>query len=291
MKEVIDWKMLRTKIQYEKWKPMYNLEIHRYLKSLLKEPYPDSQDLIPRYLDTFHNWIKNSKFNQLDGLDSFPDRDFCIGVTHFLDDLHIRYREKLVTLKGEYPYHKRIRPKMKVRSIENLSQGDVLVLSLPFSHIGDIHPNMEDILRICSQKNIPLHIDSAWFGVCRDIQFDYAHPAIKSVSFSLSKSLGLGQHRSGIRYSKERTFGPVSTINDSKYYMECSAWIGLKFMQHFNNPDYFQNKYQSYYKEVCDNLNLKPGPTIFVAYEKISEGNYRPVGIRPLLRWLQEKRW
>ena len=290
IKQHIDWKLLKTKLQYERWQPMYNSEIHIYLKSLLKEPYPDWNDLTQKYLESFHLWIKSSRLNDLKGLDTFPYKDFCIGVTHSLDDLHIRYRDSLVALKKEYKYHWRIRPDMKTKTIEELSKGDVLVLSLPFAHTGSVHRDMDDILKICLEKNIPLHIDSAWFGACRDIQFDYAHPAVQSVSFSLSKGLGLGQYRSGIRYSRERAIGPVTVINDFNYYVPSSAWIGLKFMQNFS-PDYMQNKYYTYYNKICNKLNLKPSPTIFVAYEKNCQNEYHPVGIRPLLRWLSEQKY
>lgn len=291
MNKSIDWNFLQTKLQHGRWQPMYNSEIHRHLKSLSQEPYPDwSDNLTQKYLDTFHLWIKSSQLNQLKGLDTFPHRDFCIGVTHSLDDLHIHYGDRLVALDKEYKYHWRIRPQMKQKQVEDLAEGDVLVISLPFANSGGIHARMDDILKICEQKNIPLHIDSAWFGACRDICFDYSHPAIQSVSFSLSKGLGLGLYRSGIRYSKTRHPGPVTIVNDFKYYMMSSTWIGLKFMQSFS-PDYLQNKYQSYYKEMCKHLNLKPSSTIFVAYKKYEDQNYYPVGVRPILRWLSEGKY
>ena len=290
MNESIDWNFLRTKLQHERWQPMYNSEIHGYLKSLLKEPYPDWNDLTQDYLKAFHLWIKSSTLNHLEGLDEFGRRDFCIGVTHFLDDLHVRYGDRLVALEKEYKYHWRIKPKMKMRQVEELSEGDVLILSLPFAHTGGIHPDMDKILKLCSKKNISLHIDSAWFGACRDIHFNYAHPAIQSVSFSLSKGLGLGQYRSGIRYSREKTAGPVTVINDFKYYVPSSAWIGLKFMKNFS-PDYLQNKYRNHYKKICDKLELIPSSTIFVAYEKNPQGEYHPMGLRPVLRWLSERKY
>ena len=288
----IDWNFLRSKLQYEKPQPMYSSEIHSYVGSLLKEPYHDRADvvLIPNYLKTFDRWIRGSQLNRLEGLGAFPHRDFLVGVTHALDDLHIHYGDRLVVLEEEYPYHRRIRPQTKMRRVETLAEGDVLVISLPYSHTGDIHQDMDNILKICSRKNIPVHIDSAWFGACRGIHFNYTHPAVQSVSFSLSKGLCLGRQRSGIRYSKKRTAGPVTVTNNFRFYVESTAYIGLKCMQKFG-ADYLQNKYYKSYKEVCDNLNLRPSPTIFLAYEKDPQGRLRSVGVRPIVRWLSEKKW
>ena len=290
MNSAVDWNLLREKLQRGRWQPMYNSEIHGHLKYLLKESYPDRTDLAEEYLSVFHHWIHSSQLNKLEGLDEFPYRDICIGVTHSLDDLHVCYGDRLTALEKEYKYHWRIRPQMKMKREEELSEGDVLVLSLPFCNSGNIHYNMDNILKICLEKNIPLHIDSAWFGACRDIHFDYSHPAIQSVSFSLSKGLGLGAYRTGIRYSKKRAPGPVTIINNFRLYIHSSLWIGLKFMEKFS-PDYLQQKYYDSYKEVCKNLDLKPSSTIFVAYEKSSNGNYYPVGLRPILRWISEQKY
>ena len=286
----VDWNNLRTKLQYNRWQPMYHSELHRYLKSLMVEPYPDWDDLPERYLETFDHWIKSSQLNFLEGLDAFASRDFCLGVTHYLDDLHIRFGDRLVVFDKEYKYHWRIRPDMRKRKPGELSQGDVLIISMPFAHTGEVYPEMMNILDDCFNKNISVHIDSAWFGSCRDICFNYDHPAVESVGFSLSKGLGLGQHRAGIRYSRKREPGPVTVINDFRYYVQSVMWIGLKFMEKFT-PDYFQNKYKTHYDEMCRQLDLKPSSTIFVAYETNSEGVESPVGVRPVLRWLSERRY
>lgn len=266
---------------------MYSSEIHRYLNSLIAEPYCDWEDLSVKFLETFNHWILSTQLNEVKGLDLFPYRDFCLGVTHSLDDLHIRYNQNLVALKKEYKYHWRIRPNMLQKEVDELSYGDVLVLSLPFAFNGSVHPEMKNILNVCKKKKIPLHIDSAWFGTSTGLVFDYSHPCIESVTFSLSKGLGLGQHRAGVRYSKKREAGPVTVINDYNYYVRSVMWIGLKFMHEFS-PDYFQNLYKEAYEKVCKNLCLKKSPIIFLAYE---ENENCPVGIRPLVRWVSEGRY
>ena len=78
---------------------------------------------------------------------------------------------------------------------------------------------MNCILDICTKNKVPIHIDSAWFGSCRNIDFDYSHPMIESVAFSLSKGLGLGQNRTGIQYTKKREPGPITITNDFNSFL------------------------------------------------------------------------
>ena len=143
MNHDIDWNFLSEKLQRGRWQPMYNSEIHGYLKSLLKEPYPNWNDLAEQYLEAFHQWIHSSQLNKLEGLNTFPCRDICVGVTHSLDDLHVCYGDCLVALEKEYKYHWRIRPQMKMKKEEDLSEGDVLIISLPFCNSGNIHYNQD----------------------------------------------------------------------------------------------------------------------------------------------------
>lgn len=161
-----------------------------------------------------------------------------------------------------------------------MQTGDVLVFEAPFAHYGDLHPHTSEILNRCQELTIPVHIDASWYGCLRDFKFDYSHPAIQSISFSLSKGLGLGSHRTGIRYSKKRWAGSVSISNDFNMNIVSSMWIGMRFMEKFT-IDYAQEKYGEAYKLVCEKLNLTPTKALHIAFK-----DNAPVGIRPFLRTL-----
>jgi len=278
----IDWGNADRFLQTSRFKPMYDRAFHRLLGELTSSEglMSDPQEFRNHYLVQTNNWINSSKLNSISGLESFPDHDVIIGVTHALDDLQITHHQSIVIWDKTYAYYKRMRPDITIRTIETLQKGDVLVFESPFAHYGDLHPQTFEILDRCAELGIPVHIDASWYGCLRDFKFDYSHPAIQSVSFSLSKGLGLGAHRTGIRYSRKRWAGPVTISNDFNMNIISSMLIGMKFMEKFP-IDYVQDKYGEAYKLVCEKLNLTPTKAIHVAFK-----DNNPVGVRSFLRTL-----
>lgn len=270
-------------LQYGRPKSMYDSEVHRYISELTKsgENFAKNPDqLFQDFKNSFHEWIIGSQMYTIKGLEFFPDRDIILGVTQYLDDLHVT-KQKIVVLENEYKYHWRIFGNfLDIKKPSELETGDVLIISLPFCYCGDIHPEMDVILQTCNSKSIPVHIDGCWLGCCKDIQFDFNQPCIQSVGFSLSKSLGLGANRIGLRYAKKRWKGPVSIMNDFNMTSQILVWMGLKFIHRFG-PDLWQKKYGKAYKKVCADFNLTPTKAIHLAYD-----GARPVGVRSLLRIL-----
>jgi hypothetical protein len=123
---------------------------------------------------------------------------------------------------------------------------------------------MPDILNKCLELKISVHIDAAWYPCCRDINFNVDHPAIKTVTFSLSKAFGLGIHRIGLRYAREPVAGPIKIMNDFGYTNIAEVWIGLKFMERFGT-DFWWNKYEKHYNKLIEDCKLKPSKAIHVA--------------------------
>lgn len=276
-------KYSRTLLQRHRPQPMYDSEVHGYISEITQsgDNFAEEPDrLFSDFKKIFHQWILNSRLNNVKGLSAFPDRDIILGVTHYLDDLHLT-KKPVVVLENEYRYHWRLLGKsLHIKSPSQLNTGDNLILSLPFPYFGDMHPEMESIMEICNSRKVFAHIDSCWFGCCRDIKFNFDQPCIQSIGFSLSKSLGLGANRIGIRYSRSRWNGPVSLMNDFNMTNQVSVWMGLKFIQKFG-ADFWQNKYYKVYKQICRDFDLKPTKAIHLAWDE--QG---PVGLRPLLRSL-----
>ena len=269
---------------------MYDAETHRYFSRLTQsgDNFADNPDyLIQSFKTSFHGWLTGSRLNAVKGLSAFPDRDIVTGCTHYLDDLHLTDRQKpIAVLEREYQYHRRLAgSSLKImREPEELRSGDRLIVSLPFCYYGDIHPAMERALAICEERGVPVHIDGCWMGCSRDIHFDFDRPCIKSAGFSLSKSLGLGASRVGVRYARRRGRGPVSIMNDFNMSNLALICIGLNFIKKFG-PDFWQNKYGEIYKQACRELNLRPTKAIHIAFD-----GERPVGVRRALRRLHENR-
>tara|TARA_B100001245_G_C22880319_1_gene423336 strand:+ start:913 stop:1824 length:912 start_codon:yes stop_codon:yes gene_type:complete len=280
-------------------KPMYDPEVHEYHLTLRK-PWRSSTEItgIPSmdgemelltnmFKEKMHEWICNHKLISFTGLEAFPDKNVCLGVTHQLDELYIMHPNKIVIFNGDYNYHTRLFPNITKRTVSTLSAGDVLIMATPFTWFNnDVHPNMQNILMRCLQLNIPVHIDAAWYPCCRDINFNINHPAIQTITFSLSKAFGMGAHRIGLRYSRKPINGPIKIMNDYSYINVADMWTGLHFMKQFGT-DFWWNKYEKHYNTLLDKCNLEPSKAIHVALFTDKKGNKIPIGVRKALLYLE----
>lgn len=280
-----DWQGHRRFLQKTRFRPMYDRAFGQFSREEMADCFAPSEKIKPLFFEKFDHWIHSSKLNTVSGLQSFPHRDFIMGVTHSLDDLHITHAPRLVCMEAEYAYHRRMKPDFVHRRLETLTRGDVLVFAIPFAWYGAEHPQTAPILDRCQELEIPVHVDSAWYGCLRDFHFNFDHPAIKSVSFSLSKSLGLGSNRVGVRYSRVREAGPVSIINDFAMEITSVMNAGIKMIDRFG-ADYLQNRYGEAYQLVCENLHLRPTKAIHIAFDEFENDVWLPVGIRSFLRYL-----
>lgn len=223
-------------------------------------------------------WILNSSLNNLRGLDQFSRRDIIIGCTQFIDTQYMKGSVQVLT--NDYRYHERLGTAF-VRDPGNLCAWIPLVVAMPFPSIGAPRADMQEILDECKKKNVDVHIDGAWITCSRDVDFDFTHPAIKSVGISLSKGLGLGWNRIGIRWTRETKADAVTVMNDFNMNNRALAMIGLHFVRNFP-CDYLWKEHGDRYYQVCKDFNLTPTQSIHIAMR-----DRNPVGVSPLIRYLE----
>lgn len=267
--------------------PLYDKEFHDFGKSLITPNTElfNSEFTSNQFKTTFNEWITSSNLCTFTGLENFEYRDVIQGVTQFIDDIYQMNYGNVYSIDHDYMYHKRLYGNQFVVSNVNLlPDNSNLIFSLPFPMIGDVHPESQSILDICLKKNVAVHIDAAWIGSARNINFDFNHPAIHSIGFSLSKGLGLGYSRIGLRYSRSRKPGPVTIMNDYTMIPRPLCWWGIEFMKRFSH-DHLQLKYYKYYKQLCQEYNLLETKCIHLAYNK---DPMHPLGIRRALEYLQK---
>jgi len=222
-------------------------------------------------------WLLQSKMNTITGLDSFNRVDIINGCTQFIDTVYMQ--GPVQTLKGDYKYHSRLDPDL-VFSVPGYLRKDLpLIIAMPFPSTGDVHVNMTEILDEARDKCISVHVDGAWFTCCRGINFDVSHSAIKSVGISLSKGLGLGWNRVGLRWTKNTTSDAISIQNDFNMNLRAPVMIGLHFLRNLA-PDYLWNNYGDISYKICKDFNLTPTKSIYLALR-----NNQPVGLSPLIRY------
>jgi len=272
-------------LQRGRSRPLYDGKIHHALEKVLGKANIREPDIFPEFIEKFSRWLNATDDMSVNGLEHFKRRDIIRGVTHSLDDLHVRYGSQLVVLPDEYKYHLRIKANTRVEKFLNWKKGDVAIVSVPFSHTGMFPENWNELLSHAEKEEIPIHIDAAWFGICKDIHLKIESKAIHSVSFSLSKPLGLGSYQIGVRYSREREDGPVSVINDFNYGTPLLAHVGVELMSAFP-INYFHEKYGEAYQVVISKFGLTSSPAIHIALERNNLGGWNQIGVRGFLRWL-----
>lgn len=269
-------------LQIERPKPLSDNNIESEINQILNGNW--DHDISDKVYSDFKyecaNWLLESKLNRLTGLEKFNRIDIINGCTQFIDNIYIS--GPVQTFVGDYRYHERLGVCTTLKNITELVPRVPLIISLPFPNNGKIHTHMQEILDRCLDLDIPVHIDSAWISASRDIIFDYSHPSIKSVGMSLSKGLGLGWNRVGIRWL--RNFDKpdsISIMNDFNMNMRVVAKIGLHFIRNFPS-DYLWNNHGERYHKVCNDFNLTATNSIHLALD-----GYSPVGVSPLIRYLE----
>lgn len=273
-----DWLQVRPQ-------PMYDDIIDKFYKDFYDlDSVPTNVELVNDFMQQFDYWFVNRTLSKFEGTKAFPYRDIIYGCTQYIDDIYQRVGiDGIQIVEGDYAYHWRLNSNIKYVIPGELDPNRELLIALPFPKYGDVHPWMSFLLDECHIKGIPVHIDGAWIGACRDIDFNFDHPAIQTIGVSLSKA-GLGANRVGVRYSRNRPEGAVTIMNDFSMVQQALLEIGIRFMQTYNS-ERFWHEYAYKYEKVCKDFDLIPTKCIHLAMKEI-DGQLHPRGVRPLLRCL-----
>lgn len=280
MRDSVKREYTKDWIQYDRPQPMYSSSINKFYDEFYQHNPVHTPDLDQQFKDTFVQWLNNHEYSTFSGLDAFSRLDIINGCTQYIDDLYQRCGT-LQTFKDDYKYHWRLNNNIEYATVDTLDPNKELLIAMPFPFYGDVHPDMHEILDAAYEKNIPVHIDGAWISCIRDIKFNFDHPAIQTVGISLSKG-GMGGNRIGLRFARKTPKGAVTIMNDFNMNSQALVSMGIKFMEELGS-EYFWRKYELAYQQVCTDFNLEPTKAIHLANQ-----NGRPVGIRPLLRFLDK---
>ena len=269
-------------LEVERPQPLCDNYLESLFSNVFKNPPADHSIAIhDRFKELATDWIFGSKLNNLQGFDAFEYVDVMSGCTQFIDNIYMQ--QSAQTLTGDYKYHERLSYGPRVTAGKLLPRIP-LILALPFPSIGTVHPNIEEILDECVKKNIPVHIDGAWISCSRNVNFNFNHPAISSVGISLSKGLGLGWNRIGLRWSRLRVNDSISIMND--FHMQNRALsIVANYVLENVESDYLWTKYGDANLKICNDFGLTPSDAIHMAWSS----NGQLVGLSPLIRHLNNE--
>jgi hypothetical protein len=261
----------------------------RYLESLFEDVVtgfkgkkPDhSIKIHDEFKTKFKDFVFSSKLNNIIGIDLFHYEDLISGCTQYIDNLYMQ--GSLQVISGDYKYHERLN-RAVVKKVGDLIPEIPLLISMPFPQYADIHRDMNSILDECKLKNIPIHIDGAWITCCKDITFDLQHASIKSLGISLSKGLGMGWNRIGLRFSKNKISDSISIMNDFHMQNRMLSIVANYVLDNVES-DYLWSKYQYANEKICKDFNLIQTKSIHIAIND----QQQPVGLSPLIRYLKNE--
>ena len=270
-------------LQVERPKPLSDRHIESEIQKILHGNW--DHDITDQVYTDFkqecEEWIFNSKLNNLKGIDTFTRKDVIIGCTQFIDNLYMQ--GPVQVLRGDYRYHERL-GLAYVKDVGSLIPSIPLIIAMPFPSIGAPHQDIGEILEECRIKNIHVHVDGAWLTCSRSISFDFNHESIRSVGVSLSKGLGLGWNRIGLRWTKERINDSISIMND--FHMENRMPIMVaNYVLDNVSVDYLWKTHGHVNRKICKDFNLTPSNAIHMAFKQ--DGTF--VGLSPLIRYLNNE--
>lgn len=231
-----------------------------------------------KFLDRYYQWIQETKLNTFVGIENFKIRAFSNGTTESFDKFYLKFKNKRIRyFRGEYMYHLASSHSYFDRSAyiedEPLNSNDVVVFSLPFADTGNEHPETKRILQECDQLNIPVLIDCAYFGICKNIDFDFSYNCIYAITFSLSKVFPVPHLRIGMRLTREDDDDPLLVYNKNKYTNRLGAAVGMELLNKYS-PDYNQISYSDIQDQFCKELSVETSKCVFFGNTSESFNEY-----------------
>ena len=242
------------------------LDFYKQLEINLEQTIFD-YDCLQRYKETYSDWIQSTKLNKLKNLHKFTWVSYSAGTSESFINFTTRYNHRRFrTFKAEFVFH-RLNCKNNSYNFccledDTIQQNDAVIISLPYSDIGDKHPEMENIIDQCNIKGVPVLIDCAYMILAKNIEFDFDHPCIDTITFSLSKGFwGIDKLRLGIRFQRKDRDDNLDIFNKWKTVPLHSIAIGEKILKTFD-PDWLWNTYGTKYLDVCKSNSLHPTNSI-----------------------------
>ena len=221
------------------------------------------------FVDTFDEWIRGSKLNNIKGLLNY--KTFIAGTSQAFDTFWMRHHDKRFRcFQGEFFYHKANWKKFhKWEYIDNrdIAWGDAVVISYPFSDYCKEHSEMKNILDRCEKSKVPVLIDCAYYVIAKDLDFDFSnYSCVEDIVFSLSKGFyQANKLRAGIRYSRYFRDDNIDMYNEWEQLNHVGAYLGTKLLNEFP-PDYAVNLFRDRQLKYCEEHNLTPADCVSFAF-------------------------
>lgn len=243
-------------------RPIQSQDIRDHYRQFEFKPVP-----LDTYIDIWRRWLTESGSKTLQGLDQFDHGDFVAGTSQAFDHFWLRHQNRQPSaFRGEFKYHACVNRSKQfcwLDSADDLRADHGLVISLPFSDYGGMHPDWNAILDRCDNLGVPVCVDLAYWGIAQNVCLDLAaYACIEEVTCSLSKPFWvLENHRVGVRFTRSYKNDGISMINEVGMQNVYSMSLGFYFMQTFD-CDWISRRFRSCQQSVCAELGLEVSDSV-----------------------------
>jgi len=226
------------------------------------------------YFNKFKEWMFST--HNINGHEQYDQICYTHGTTESFSQFYIRYRnaKRLRIKKGDYFYHSMMQKLWYSDNFawlddDEIKEGDVLIISVPFAQTGDVPDNLENILNECDAKSVPVLIDMAYLNIAIGLEINLDHPCIEYVTSSLSKTFPVELNRVGIRLQKKKFEDQLYVINEDGYnYINLqNCYVATQLMNQFP-ADYIYNKYFAKQKQFCNDMDLTPSQCVIFGLDE-----------------------
>ena len=238
----------------EKWKIPHD----QFLNQIKEDWYANKQKLYTQResINILDEWFKSTKLNNLHNWDKLGYVDITMGCTHYIESFIIGQGglDNFQVLDDEYMYYSFLGK--WGTPVNELKPNLPLIITLPHWKWGGLRPEWDDVLKVCEERNIEIHIDMAWLTLSRGIEIDLGHPNIRSIGLGLSK-FASQWNRVGLRYTKQRKMDSITVFNE--FYVKNvndNLYSCAVHLAHNVGRDYMWNTYSGLNKQICDHFGF-----------------------------------
>jgi hypothetical protein len=155
---------------------------------------------------------------------------------------------------------------------EEIAKNDAVIVSLPFADTGNQHSEFtQQLLDQCYDLGVPVLVDCAFFGICAKINFNFDHPAITDICFSLSKTAPVNLLRIGLRFTRPGFYDSLQIYHNSQYVNKLGASVGISLLNNIG-PDSTFNEWRVRQINFCEQMSLDPSDTVIFGID--TRGRY-----------------
>ena len=252
-------------------RPCFIPEIVESLQEFLSKDYLFKDNIFNEYVSVFKDYLFNDKYNNLIGIEEFSFASYTHGTIQAFEDFYSRHSDRrLRWIEGDFAYHKIASRSYgfqgkELISKKDLREGDSFVISVPFSASCEIFYDLDEILKICDNRSIPVLLDCAYLPISQGVKLDVTHKSIDSLCFSLSKAyFGIERLRTGLRLKRKFEDDPTDFFNEFSMFNHSGAYVAMSLLNKFP-PSYLIDLLSPKYKKLCAENNFKTNNSVVFA--------------------------